>query len=48
VNADAAQRLGELVVIGKDGAAIAEAAERLGVEEAGRGRNPNEPIRRPL
>ncbi len=38
VNADAAQRLGKLVVIGKDGATIAEAAERLGGEEAGRGR----------
>jgi hypothetical protein len=28
------------VIIGKDGAAIAEAAERLVVEEAGRGRKP--------
>src|SRR5439155_25984838 len=35
VNADAAQRLGKFVIIGKDGATIAEAAERLGGEEAG-------------
>src|SRR5207237_9611534 len=38
VNADAAQRLGKFVVFGKDGAAVAAAAERLGGEEAGRGR----------
>ena len=38
MNADAAQRLGKFVIIGKDGAAIAEAAERLCREEAGRGR----------
>ena len=38
VNANAAQRLGKLVIIGKDGATIAEAAERFCREEAGRGR----------
>ena len=38
VHADAAQRRRELVVIGEDRAAVAEAAERLCREEAGRGR----------
>ena len=37
VHADAAQRRRELVVIGEDRAAVAEAAERLCREEAGRG-----------
>ncbi len=37
VHADAAQRVGELVIVGEDRAAVAEAAERLGREEAGRG-----------
>ena len=37
VDANAAQRLGKLGIVGEDRAAVAEAAERLGREEAGRG-----------
>ena len=40
MHADAAQRLGKLGIVGEDRAAIAEAAERLGRKEAGRGRKP--------
>ena len=38
VDADAAQRACEFGIVGEDRAAVAEAAERLGREEAGRGR----------
>ena len=37
VHANAAQRLGKLVIVGEDRAAVAEAAERLCREKAGRG-----------
>ena len=37
VNPDAAQRVGELVVVGQDRPAIAEASERFGGKKAGRG-----------
>src|SRR5436305_7945517 len=37
MNPDAAQRIGELVVVGEDRPAIAEAPERLGGKKAGRG-----------
>ena len=37
MDADAAQLLRQLGIVGEDGAAVAEAAERLGREEAGGG-----------
>ena len=38
MHADAAELFGELVIVGEDRAAVAEAAERLGRKETGRGR----------
>ena len=37
MNPDAAQRVGEFVVVGEDRPAIAEAPERFGRKKAGRG-----------